>query len=112
MSDIEEANVLRVLFDEVATRFDLVAHQPREPEIGARRILDVYADQQPPRWIHRRIPQLLEIHLAETLEAVDLDALLRQLDGVVPQCFEGVCLGTLLAKLQRERRQAAGDVAQ
>src|SRR3712207_6925481 len=36
-SDIEETHVQRVLLDEEASRLDLVAHQPREPEVGDRK---------------------------------------------------------------------------
>src|SRR3954471_22640161 len=84
-SDIEEAHVLGVGLDEQTSRLDLVAHQHREQAIRRRGVLDVDPDQQAPRRIHRRLPELQLVHLAETLEAAELDALLRKLEGEVPQ---------------------------
>src|SRR5687767_15101164 len=79
-SDVEVRDAQRVLLDELAARFDDVAHQRREDLVRGDRVLD--ADlQQPARFgVDRRLPQLLGIHLAEALEALDRAALLRLLD--------------------------------
>src|SRR3954452_5965498 len=79
-SDIEEAHVLGVLLDELPTRLDLVAHQHGEDAIRYGGVLDLEAHQHPPRRIQRGVPELGGVHLAETLEASDLDALLGQLE--------------------------------
>src|SRR5688500_14130311 len=82
-SDIEEAHVLRVRLDELAPRLDLVAHERREDEVGRRRVLDLDADEHAARRIHRRVPELLGVHLAQALEAADLHALLREVEREV-----------------------------
>src|SRR4051794_26309596 len=67
--DVEELDVLGVLLDELATRLDRVAHQHGERAVGGGRIFDVDAHQQTLGRIHRRLPELLRVHLAEALEA-------------------------------------------
>src|SRR6266508_4359843 len=76
-SNIEEADVLGVGLDEQAARLDLVAHQHREEAVRRGRVFDVDANQQPARRIHRRLPQLRVVHLAETLETVELASFAR-----------------------------------
>ncbi len=97
----------RVLLDEEAARLDLVAHQHREELVGGVRVLDVDPHHQPLRRIHRRLPQLLGVHLAEALEARELDAdLLREVERRGAQLGERLRLGRLLAERERERRRA------
>src|SRR6266540_1834274 len=84
-SNIEEADVLGVGLDEQAARLDLIAHQHREEAVRRGRVFDVDANQQPARRIHRRLPQLRVVHLAETLETVELDSFLREVERQMPQ---------------------------
>ena len=44
--------------------------------------------EHPVRRVHRRVGELLGVHLAETLEAADLDALLRELERVLAKLAE------------------------
>src|SRR5205823_8527291 len=105
-SDIEERDVLRVLLDEEATRLDLIAHQHREELVGGARVLDVYPDEQPLHGIHRRLPQLIRVHLAETLVARELDSgAPGELECLVSQLRETLRLGSALPERERERRR-------
>ena len=69
------------------------------------RVLDLDADEHPLRGIHRRLPELVGVHLAEALEAADLDALLRELERVVAERLERLRGPALLPV--GERRRAA-----
>src|SRR5690606_37364041 len=71
-SDIEIAHVQCVLFDELAARLDEVAHQLREDAVGFLHLLDLHLEQIALLGIHRGLPQLLGVHLTETLVALDL----------------------------------------
>src|SRR6266542_1950070 len=83
-SDVEVAHAERVVLDERAARLDFLAHQRREDLLGGDRVLDLYPEQPPHLRIHRRLPQLLGIHLAEALVTLDGDAPAR----FVEQPFE------------------------
>src|SRR5262245_14325372 len=76
ISDIEILHVERVFFDELPTRLDLVAHQRREHQVRFGVVFSSDLQQRPNRRIHRRFPELLGVHLAESLVAVDRYALL------------------------------------
>src|SRR5678815_6185786 len=80
--DVEIPYVERVVLDELPARLDLVAHQRREHLIGFRVILRADLQQRPVFRIHRRRPQRVRIHFAETLVAVHRDALLAGGDEV------------------------------
>ena len=56
--------------------------------------------------VHRRLPELLGVHLAEALEAAHLDALLREVDDRVPRLVERGGGAGLLAERDGERRRA------
>src|SRR5919198_6314139 len=88
-SDIQVLDLQGVLLDELAARLNLVAHQPREPEVGGRCVLDVDAYDHAPSRVHRRLPELGSVHLAEALEAGDLDSRLGEVQRGVAQRLEG-----------------------
>src|SRR5215207_8950912 len=77
-SDVQGADVACVGLDEVASRLHLVAHQQGEDLVGRLGVLEVDLLEDAGLRAHRRLAQLLGIHLAEPLEAVDLDPLARQ----------------------------------
>src|SRR5436305_3293791 len=104
VSDIEEADVLRVLLDEVAARLDLVAHQRRENEVRGRSVLDLDPHEHSGRRIHSGLREIFGVHLAEALEARDLDALLRELERIVAQSGERLRGTRLLAERNRDRK--------
>src|SRR5688572_1886027 len=73
-SDIEVLDIQRVVFNELAARLDLIAHQRREHQVGFRVIFGAYLEQCPARGIHRRFPERLRVHLTEALVPVHGDA--------------------------------------
>src|SRR5207248_356009 len=76
-SDIEVGRVEGVLLDELAPGLDRIAHQRREHLLRLGHVVRVDLEKGPALWVHRRRPELLGVHLAETLVALDLQALLR-----------------------------------
>ena len=66
----------RVVLDEGPPRLDLVTHQHREDPVGRGRVLHRHLRERPRRRVHRRLPQLFGVHLAQALEALQRDALL------------------------------------
>src|SRR5919197_2682863 len=107
-SDIQESDVAGVLLDEGPPRLHLIAHQLREDLVGERRVLDVDPDQHPLRRIHRRLAELVRVHLAETLEAADLDAFLREVESNRPQLLEGLRRAHLLPRHNTKRGSSYG----
>src|SRR3954463_5717142 len=74
-SDVEIAHVERVLFDELAPRLDQIAHQLREDAIGLFHLFDLHLEKVATLRIHRRLPELLRVHLAQAFVALELEAL-------------------------------------
>ena len=76
-SDVEVGHAQRVVLDELAPRLHVVAHERREDLVGADRILDLHLQQDALGRVHRRLPELLGVHLAQPLVALDRHAALR-----------------------------------
>src|SRR5690606_31502066 len=74
-SDVKIGHPQRVVLDELAARFDHVTHQGREDLVGGDRVLDPHAQQAPCFRVDRGVPELLGVHLAQALEALDGAAL-------------------------------------
>src|SRR3954449_5842502 len=70
-SDVKVADLSRLGLDEVLARPDLLAHKHREDRIGLGRVVDLGPKQCPRLGVHRRIPELVGVHLAEALEPLD-----------------------------------------
>src|ERR1039457_5527806 len=80
LSDIEEPHFFGVLLDERSARLDPIPPQHGEDLVGR---LDVFHRDQLERarhGIHGGVPELVWVHLAEALEALQLDALFGELD--------------------------------
>src|SRR5262245_48711954 len=105
-SDIQEPHVPRVLLDERAPWLDLVAHECRARPVGGGRVLDLDANESAIGRIHRRVGELLGVHLAEALEAADLETLLREIEGGGAKLPERVGMPRLPAERDVERRRA------
>src|SRR3954470_5337586 len=69
--NVKETNVFGVSRDEAAARLDVLAHQDGEQLVGGSRVVQGDLAQHPNRRVHRGLPQLLGVHLAETLVALD-----------------------------------------
>src|SRR5947207_12620387 len=70
--NIEELDLQRVLLDELPTRLDLLAHEDREHPLGLDGVLDGHLEQRPLRRVHGGLPELLRVHLAQSLEALNI----------------------------------------
>src|SRR5215204_6760746 len=77
-SDVQEADVLGVADDETPPRLDVLAHQDAEQLVRRCRVVEGDLQQHPGGRVHGGFPQLLRVHLAKTLVALDA-ALLGQL---------------------------------
>src|SRR5471032_1226150 len=64
--DVEEANVAGVALDEAAATLDVLAHQDREDLVGGSSVVEGDLEQDAVVGIHRGLPQLLVVHLAQT----------------------------------------------
>src|SRR2546422_207854 len=78
---------------------------------GCSPVLDLDTDEHPVERVHRRLGELLGVHLAEPLEAADLDPFLRELERLLAKLGEACDVPRLLAEREVERR-AADDLDQ
>src|SRR5437868_2010813 len=94
--DVQVAHGLRVRLDEAFAGVHVVAHQDVENLVGLHRVLDLDPQQHAVLGVHGGIPELLGVHLAETLVAGDLwfSLHLRQLSVLL---LLSVCIADLLA---------------
>src|SRR5690242_5166550 len=74
-SDVKVAHLAGLGLDELLARLDPLAHELGEDLVGHRGVLDLDAEQGPCLRVHRRLPELVGVHLAEALEALDAGAL-------------------------------------
>src|SRR6476619_4648858 len=66
-SDVEEADVFCVALDERPALLDVLAHQDGEHLVGLGGVLQGHLQEQPVVGVGRGVPQLVGVHLAETL---------------------------------------------
>src|SRR5829696_6497974 len=108
-SYVQEPHVLGVGHDEVLPQLDVVTHEDADGAVGQRRLLHRHLEQRAPGRVHGRLPELLPVHLAEALQAVELVLLARVL-GQEPLAG-GVVLQVLLLLAHRHRVEGRlGDV--
>src|SRR5438034_1955151 len=67
-----DERVAGVLLDELAARFDVLAHQHREQAIRGGGVLQRDLDQVAGLRVHRGLPELFGLHLRQALEALDV----------------------------------------
>src|SRR5262245_14542058 len=77
-SNVEVPHRQRVLFNELPPRLDLLTHENGEHPVGLDRILVRDAQQRPRFGVHGGLPQLIGVHLPETLVALHHDVLLAE----------------------------------
>src|SRR5438093_13092677 len=83
-SDVKVADLPSLSLDEFLARLDVLAHQLREDLVGQGGVLRVDPKQGPGLGVHRRLPELVGVHLAEALEALDGQILhVERLDDLV-----------------------------
>src|ERR671911_1371187 len=113
VSSIQVFHLSGVLLDKLFARLYLVAHQRGEKLISHRRRLDRDLEHRPVLRVHRRLPELLRVHLREALEAGDTGVSVGP-DAVQRLSQLGVVFGVVLAAVVRnlvERRKGDVDVA-
>src|SRR5437868_15427363 len=82
-SDVEVLHVERVRLDEFAARLDFVPHERREDLVRGVGIGELYLEQGAGLRVHGGFPELLRVHLAETLVPLNVEALARAAFDVV-----------------------------
>src|SRR5215217_3556536 len=113
VSSIQVFHLSGVLLDKLFARLYLVAHQRGEQLIRHRRRLDRDLEHRPVLRVHRRLPELLRVHLRETLEAGDTGVSVGP-DTIHRLSQLGVVFGVVLTAIVRdlvERRKSDVDVA-
>ena len=65
------------MFDERLARLDLLAHEHGEYLVGVHGVLERDLLERAGLGVHGRLPELVRVHLAEALEAVDVDLRVR-----------------------------------
>src|SRR6476620_6496233 len=92
--DVQIHDFLGMRLDELLTRRNRTSHQHIEGFIDAHAVLDLDLHERPPGRVHGRVPELIRVHLTETLVALNLRPLAQLLDcrlallfGVRPDLF-------------------------
>src|SRR6187200_2641209 len=70
-SDVKVLDLPGLGLDEVLARSDLLTHQHREDLVREGGVLQVDPQERPRLRVHRRLPELVGVHLAEPLEPLD-----------------------------------------
>src|SRR5262245_11935098 len=95
--DVQVHDVQRVLLDEIAAGFDGIAHEDGEHLVGADGIFHGDLEERARLRVHRRLPELLRIHLAEALVALEGGPVLGLLHDDLEQALQGRRLRLLAA---------------
>jgi len=74
-SNVQIGDAERILLDELAARLDHIAHQAREDLVGDIRLGDLDPKERAVGGVESRLPQLLGVHFAKALVALDRQAL-------------------------------------
>src|SRR5687767_6721647 len=75
-SYVDQADILGVVVNEVAPGLHVLTHQHREDAVRGDRVLHGDLEKRPLVRVHRGLPELLGVHLAEALEPEDVHLLL------------------------------------
>src|ERR671914_1875609 len=74
VSSIQVLHLSGVLLNKGFARLNLVAHERRKQLVGDGRGVHGDLQKRPTAWVHRRIPELVRVHLPQALEAGDAGA--------------------------------------
>src|SRR5450631_527138 len=88
-SNIQVPHAQRIGLDELAARLDFLAHQGGEYLVRSDSILDLDPKQAARLGIHRGFPELLRIHFAQALVALDRDGAAGLGEEPVQRFLEG-----------------------
>src|SRR5436305_1298569 len=87
---IQVPHFQRVVLNERPPRLDLVAHEDGEDGVGVDVVLDLHAEEAALGGIHRGLPELRRVHLAEALVALDRKAFLGAFVEAVDRLLQRV----------------------
>src|SRR6266545_2342308 len=88
--DVEVDHVEGVPFDELAPRLHGVAHEDGEDLVGAHRVIHGHPEQRARLRIHGGFPELLGVHLAQSLVALERHPVLREVHHHLDEPIERV----------------------
>ena len=71
--------------NEVSSGLDLITHQNREDLVDAGHVFQFDFQQRPDFRIHRRFPELIRVHFAETFVALDTESVLALIEDRLDQ---------------------------
>src|SRR5437016_2267778 len=103
-----QCRVQRVVLDEFAPRLDEFAHQLGEEIVGLVGVLDFYQQKRAPIFVERRLPQLIGVHLAETLIALQRQSFPGPLKDRLEQLARRAHLARLVPAPERSGFQIRG----
>ena len=105
-SDVEVRHGAGILFDELPPGLHLIAHELGEDAVGDGGVLERHLREHARGRGHRGFAQLIGVHLAQALEALELDALLCNRHHRRAEGLEGRRLLTGVAQANLERGDA------
>jgi hypothetical protein len=97
--DVEILDVEGVIFDELATAFDVLAHERGEDLFGGSNVFQLDLDERAASWIHGCFPELRGSHFAEALVTLDRIFFTSLLDDVLEDFARGLLLDGILRDL-------------
>src|SRR5580700_2255776 len=97
ISDVEILHAEGVVLDELAPRFDLVAHENRKDEVGLNGVVQPDLKHYAGIRVEGGLPELARVHLSKALVPLDLRAFSPPGIDVVPQRVGVFDLGLRLA---------------
>src|SRR5881397_3182226 len=97
--DVQVHDFLRVFLDVLPAGLDGLPHEDREKRIGGRGVLDCYLLQLTSGGIHRRLPELVGVHLSQALVPLVHDPFVAELLREVFALLLRVCIVEFLALL-------------
>src|SRR3990172_6832807 len=104
-----QAGLVVVALDEVLAGGHFLAHELREHAVGGHRVLYMDLEHDAPGGVHRRLPELLGVHLAQTLVALNGHLAVLEAADVGVLLLIVVQPASLLAMLDAVQRRL-GDV--
>src|SRR5215212_207933 len=111
-SDVQEPHVLGVAGDERPARVDVFAHEDREQLVRGGGVVQRDLQEHPVRRVHRGLPQLLGVHLAEALVALDALFLGQLLARGAAGLDEAVALAVRVGELRLRTPATPLDLVQ
>ena len=99
---VQVADFQGVLFDELAARFDFVAHQDAEHVVGGAGVAHADLDERAVGGVERRFAQFLRVHFTEAFEASHLQALFA---GCADRWHQTAEIGQRVSRCRRGGRR-------